>query len=532
MLDLMRRHAKSWIMKLLLFLIIVVFALYFGSMGGKQTAEAIATIDGKPIAYVEFQKEYQNLIEITQQRFKGMLTDELIKSLNLKQRALDNLIARAIITRKADELGIVVTDEDVRNSILTFPGFQRDGVFKEYLYRDLLQMNHMTPEEFEASHKQSILVEKMRELIQSGVFVTDREVLDLYEIRNEKINIQFVNIKAMDMAKNITPTDKDMEAFLKQNSDRFRIPEQMQLRYLSFTATDAASTVSLSETEILDYINQKKDNWQKTNAKPNDAAMKAMAIAELKQIKGMQTAAKKAKDAHDTIYQEENFPQFAAQNHYTVHTTDYFPLNQPPQAFKNITDFTKKLLDLQKNELAPVMSDGNGYYVFQLVEKKPAYTPALKDVEAKLKPIFIAVRAQRLAEEKAVSILNRLGKGENWSEVCAAGGLNISETGFFLPGEAIPRIGTSQELSDTLLQLTPNAPYPGKPFIVEGNTYIIRFVARESIHPADYEARKDNLKQGLLRFKQEDVIRSWLEANKVSMIKDGRLKVSKDVKDL
>ncbi|MCU0581191.1 MAG: SurA N-terminal domain-containing protein, partial [Syntrophales bacterium] len=249
MLDLMRRHAKSWIMKLLLFLIIVVFALYFGSMGGKQTAEAIATIDGKPIAYVEFQKEYQNLIEITQQRFKGMLTDELIKSLNLKQRALDNLIARAVITRKADELGIVVTDEDVRNSILTFPGFQRDGVFKEYLYRDLLQMNHLTPEEFEASHKQSILVEKMRELIQSGVFVTDREVLDLYKIRNEKINIQFVNIKVVDMAKNITPTDKDMEAFLKQNSDRFRIPEQIQLRYLSFTAADAAASVTLSETE-------------------------------------------------------------------------------------------------------------------------------------------------------------------------------------------------------------------------------------------------------------------------------------------
>ena len=40
-------------MKLLLFLIIIVFALYFGSMGGQQTAEAIATVDGKAISYVE-----------------------------------------------------------------------------------------------------------------------------------------------------------------------------------------------------------------------------------------------------------------------------------------------------------------------------------------------------------------------------------------------------------------------------------------------------------------------------------------------
>lgn len=532
MLELMRRHAKSWIMKLLLFLIIFVFVLYFGSMRGKQAAEAIAKIDGRTISYAEYEKEYQDLIEVTQQRLKGMLTDELIKSLNLKRRALDNLIARTIIIHKADEIGIAVTDEEVRNSILAFPGFQRDGIFKEYLYRDLLQMNHMTPEEFEASHKQSMLVEKMREMIQSGVFVTDREVFDLYRIRNEKVKIQFVTIKAADMVKNMTPTDKDMEAFLKQNSERFRIPEQIQLRYLSFPAADAAATITLSEAEITDYINQQQDNWKKSNPSLTDVAVRNRALSELKQTRGMQAAAKKAKDAHDTIYQEENFPQFAAQNHYTVQMTDFFPLNQPPHKFANITDFTKKLLDLQKNELSPVMSDGNGYYVFQLVEKKPAHLPALKDIESRLKPIFIGVRSQRLAEEKAVSLLGRLQQGEDWSKVCAANGLKISETGFFLPGESIPQIGASQELSDTLLQLTANAPYPAKPFIIEGNAYIVRFAGRENINPVDYEARKDNLKRGLLRFKQEDVVRSWLEANKASMLKEGRLKINKDVKDL
>lgn len=519
-------------MKLLLFLIIVVFALYFGSLGGKQTAEAIATVDGKAISYAEYEREYQDLMEVTRQRSKGMLTDELIKSLNLKQRAMDSLIARAIIIHKADELGIKVTDEEVRNSILSFRGFQREGVFREYLYQDLLRMNHLTPEEFEASHKKNILVEKIRELLQNGVFVTDREVYDLYKIRNEKINIQFVNIQAEDLGKGLTPSPKDLEAFLKQNGDRFRIPEQIQLKYLAFTSAETAAGVNLTDPEITDYVDRQKDTWRKTNSKLTDDAMRTMAISELKQIKGMQTAARKAKDAHDTIYQEENFSQFAAQNHYPVHTTDFFPLNQPPREFANISDFTKKLLDLQKNELSPVMSDGNGYYVFQLVVKKPSHIPLLKDVESKLKPIFVAVRSQRLAEEAALAILDRLRKGEDWQKVCTEKGLKIAETGLFLPGESIPQIGMSQEMSDSLLQLMPNAPYPEKPFIVEGNAYVIRYIARGNIDPVDYEARKDNLKMGLLRFKQEDVIRSWLEANKAAMIKDGRLKLSKDLKDL
>jgi len=532
MLELMRRHAKSWIMKLLLFLIIIVFALYFGSMGGQQTAESIATVDGKAISYVEYEREYQNLLEVTQQRFKGMLTDEIIKSLNLKQRAFDNLINRAVILRKADELGIKVTDEEVRSSILSFPGFQRDGVFKEYLYQDLLRMNHLTPEEFEASHKQNILVEKIRELLQNGVFVTDREVFDLYKIRNEKINIRFVKLQVADMAKEISPSEKDLEAFLKQNGNRFRIPEQVRLKYLAFTASDMASAASPAESEIADYVDRQKDTWKRNNPKLTDTAMRSMAIAELKQIQGMKDASRKAKDAHDTIYQEENFDQFASQNRYTVHTTDFFPLNNTPGEFANITDFTKKLLDLQKNEISPVMSDGSGYYVFQLLEKKPSHLPLLKDVAAAVREMYIASVSKRLALEKAQAILDRLKKGEDWQKVCAETGLASSETGLFLPGESIPQIGTSEEISDSLLPLTANAPYPEKPFVIENNAYVIRFLASGNIDLADYEARKDNLKNGLLRFKQEDVIRSWLEANKAAMIKDGRLKISKDVKDL
>jgi len=532
MLDLMRRHAKSWIMKLLLFLIIIVFALYFGSMGGQQTAEAIATVDGKAISYVEYEREYQNLLEMTQQRFKGMLTDDLIKSLNLKQRALDNLVNRAVILRKADEFGIKVTDEEVRSSILSFPGFQRDGVFKEYLYRDLLRMNHLTPEEFEASHKQNILVEKIRELLQNGVFVTDREVFDLYRIRNEKINIRFIKLQASDLAKEISPSDKDLEAFLKENGARFRIPEQVRLKYLAFTASEMAFVADPSESDIADYVERQKDSWKRNNPKLTDVAMRGMAVAELKRIQGMKDASRKAKDAHDTIYQEENFDQFAAQNRYAVRTTEFFPLNNPPREFANIADFTKKLLDLQKNEISPVLSDGNGYYVFQLLEKKPAHLPLLKDVAPAVRAMFVAAESKRSALETAQAILDRLKKGEDWQKVCAEKGLASVETGLFLPGEPIPQIGVSEEISDSLLPLTANAPYPEKPFVMDGSVYVIRFLARGNIDPADYEARKDQLKNGLLRFKQEDVIRSWLEANKAAMIKDGRLKINKEAKDL
>ncbi|MDP2839153.1 MAG: SurA N-terminal domain-containing protein, partial [Syntrophales bacterium] len=125
MLDVMRRHARNWLMKLILGIIIVVFVFYFGSMGGRQRAERIAIIDGKPIVYADFQREYQNLIEVYRQRFGRGLTEEMLKELNLKRQALDNLVNQAVIMKKAEEMDIQVTDDDVKAAILSYPAFQR-----------------------------------------------------------------------------------------------------------------------------------------------------------------------------------------------------------------------------------------------------------------------------------------------------------------------------------------------------------------------------------------------------------------------
>jgi len=168
-----------------------------------------------------------------------------------------------------------------------------------------------------------------------------------------------------------------------------------------------------------------------------------------------------------------------------------------------------------------------------LLEKKASHIPPLKDVEVTVRDLYFAERSRELAAEIALRMIDRLKKGEDWQKVLAEKQLVSYETGYFLPGEDIPRLGPSEEISDSLLQLTSHSPYPDKAFRVGDGTFVvIRFIARGDIDPADYETRKAALKQGLLRFKREDVVRAWLEANKASLVKAGKLKIRKDVQDL
>src|SRR5664280_2034443 len=103
MLELMRKHARNWIMKVLLAIIIIVFIFYFGSMTGRQKADAIATVDGKIITYLEYEKEYRDLIDLYNRRTGGRLTEDMLKTLNLKQQALDKLVYQAILMKKAQD---------------------------------------------------------------------------------------------------------------------------------------------------------------------------------------------------------------------------------------------------------------------------------------------------------------------------------------------------------------------------------------------------------------------------------------------
>ncbi|HRR40543.1 MAG TPA: SurA N-terminal domain-containing protein, partial [Syntrophales bacterium] len=224
MLQFMRKHAKNWLMKVLLILIIIVFIFYFGSSTGRQKAGDIATVGDKTISFVEFRKEYENLLELYRRQYGENLTEEQLKRLNLKQVAVDNLINQAVILQKAMDLNIEVSDEEVRNFIFSIPTFQRNGVFDNRVYQQVLRSLKMTPEEFEVSQKMGMIAAKIEGLIRESVMVSDDEAFDIYRIQNEKTDLAFLKIPCEGYRSRVKASTEDLEKFLAEQGDSFRVP--------------------------------------------------------------------------------------------------------------------------------------------------------------------------------------------------------------------------------------------------------------------------------------------------------------------
>jgi peptidyl-prolyl cis-trans isomerase D len=531
MLDIMRKHAKNWIMKLLLGIIVVVFVFYFGSLREGDQADIIATIDGKAISYADFQREHQNLVDLYRNRLGSSLTEEQLKVLNLKEQAVDNLIKQAIITETAEELNIRVSDEEVRDYILSYPPFQRNNQFDKRVYEEILRLNKMNPENFEVMQRKILITKKLQALFISGVLVSDREVFDLYRLQNEKININFLKLSWKDYINEVKPTRPALETYLREHGDELRISEQIQVKFLSFQAADFASSVKIAENEIKDYYERNKERLAKVgNRQPLLKEVRERITAELKHISGMNLAGREAKKAHDTIYQQENFDAYAAGKGLKIHLSPLFTAGSIKPEFRSIADFSKNVFPLQKNEISRVLSNDTGYYLFQIAVRKPPYIPDLKEAEKEVASRYVEKEARLLCRKEAENLLERLKKGEELEKIAREKKIKAGVTGMFLPGSNIPELGASEQMTDALTQLSEAKPYPDKVFTINDNFIIVRFKERGKLDESNFSSRKEELKIIFQELKSSETINAWIEGVKGSLLKEGRLKITKDIK--
>jgi len=531
MLKFFRKHARGWFMIAVITMIIIVFVLYFGSSRGGRYTNAIAVVDKRIISEAELHDEYEKLLDIARLNFKEKLTPEVLKKMDLKTKAYHNLLNREIIIAKAADLKIQVSDEELRASILSMPMLQTDGTFDEMKYQHLLRLNRMTAQDFETFQRADLTANKIESFVREGVKISDKEAYDLYVLQNRKMNVNFLQISGADIKNKISPVESELEDYLKRNGNFFRVPEQIKIKYIFFTADSFSANIS--EEDIRNYYSSFKEKYKTKDGKetPLDKVRDDI-VKELRKTRGLQAAQAEARKAREEIYQENNMDAYGQKRNLIVRNSEFFPINKPPQEFASVNNFADTLLNVQKGDLSKVLSAENGYYLLQVADKQSSYVPKLNIIENQVRQHFIESESMIRAGKEAKSILERLKAGESFEKIASEKGLTIHETGLFQPGNVIPKIGENPDAVQILMQLSSGKPYSEKPLLINNTYFILKFKETSKPDNQAFEAQKEIYKKLLTAMKQEEAMQTWLEGNKAAMIKEKRVKIKKKVEDL
>ena len=261
MLYLMRKHATSWIIKLVLSAIVIVFVFWGVGSFREEQVNRVAEVNGNVIKIDQYYDAYNNLIEGYKRQFGDNFDESMLDALNIKQQVVNTLIERELILQEAMRLNVRVTNDELAKSIQSISYFQKDGIFDNRYYINVLRRNRMSPEQFEASQRQSLLLGKLRELVMGSVKVSDEEARVWFDYNNEMVNLDYVAFES-DSYTDIAPTQEEIETYYEANKDDYKTELEIKVAYLLFAKDKYKPEITISDERIEMYYESNKSDFE------------------------------------------------------------------------------------------------------------------------------------------------------------------------------------------------------------------------------------------------------------------------------
>ncbi|MEE9207687.1 MAG: peptidylprolyl isomerase [Gemmatimonadota bacterium] len=264
------RDNTRWMMAAAMFL----FAgwLVFDWVANRDAASAtgvnpvIGVVNGEEIRYGQFSRILEGGLAAA--RSGGILNDE--QRYQVEQSSWDQLVDQLLIEQEIARLGIEVTDEEIRQAfrlspppdLVRYPAFQTDGQFDYAKYQQFFAdptVDEAVLLQIENYYRATLPRLRLAELLQDGVYMSDRELWRIYQDRNETAAVEFVSISPAGEVSNdsVKVAEDAIEAFYDENLDDFRRPAQATVHVVSFstepTVEDTAAARELAAT-IRDQI--------------------------------------------------------------------------------------------------------------------------------------------------------------------------------------------------------------------------------------------------------------------------------------
>lgn len=167
-------HNYPWLIKSIMGILALVFVVTMGWWGFDEKAgNAVADVGDLSVSRDEFKRAFEFMYRSYKEKGAGDIKEE-----TFKQIVIDQLIESRLWVIAARDMGLTVSDTDLRDVIIQIPDFQKNGAFDPDLYRRLLAANHWTPSAFEAMQQQEILAGKARLIVRDSVALTPWEIAE------------------------------------------------------------------------------------------------------------------------------------------------------------------------------------------------------------------------------------------------------------------------------------------------------------------------------------------------------------------
>lgn len=404
MLDFVRRHARSWVLKVALVLIILVFIFWGGYTYRARHETEMARVGDYYISVLEYNNAYTDMIENYRRQLGGAFSDELLAKLNLKRQALDGLILHHLILKGAGKIGFSATADEIRQKIMEFPVFQEEGRFDKRRYEAVLREMRLTPEMFERQIADDIVIRKAESFIKNRAIVTEKEILADHHFNRDQVRVAYVLFDPKSFEDRVAVEPAALATFYEANQNRYMEPEKREISYVLLGTEELAKDIAVSGEETRGYYDEHVDQYKHSQEvqarhilfrlKP-DAPPSEVDKARAQALKVMDEA-KKGKDFSELAKkysQDEGTAKKGGE-------LGYFSAKQMEPAF------SKAAFELKPGEISDPVRTPYGFHIIKVENVRAARTVPFDEVKGEIEKNLKLQKAQDVSFAKARDLLD------------------------------------------------------------------------------------------------------------------------------
>jgi peptidyl-prolyl cis-trans isomerase D len=508
MLRILREHASSWMLKGILVLVAVTFISWGGySFFREKRVTYVAKVNRTTIEWREYNEAFQNAVKQYRDALGPSFSEKMIEELGLKEKIVDGLIDKILILQEAKRLGLSIPDEELREAIESVPAFQVNGQFDRRNYERFLRLNRMTPDEFEQSQRENLLISKAVSLIKTNEGkVSEEEVLDIYLFENERIDLTFLKIAPDSFKSQVNVNDSEMKDYYEKHREEFRIPAFSQIQYLLFRPSDFESKIQVSPDEIKRYYDLRKDTFKiPKQVRVRNLLIKAGPQESPDQL---ETKKKKAEEILEKAKKTKDFGSLARQVSEAENASKGGDLGWVQKGMLG-EQIESILFSMKPGELSGVLPGRDGFLIFKIEEVKEEKQKPFEEVKAQILQTLKKEKAKAEASRKADDAFYSLFRSRDLEGYAKEKNVPIKTTGLFKEGDEIPEIGRnplfySSASSLKVGEISPVVDIPP-------NYYVLKQVNKKDSRVSPLDEVKEDVRRKVIETKAEAQARQVAE---------------------
>ena len=407
MLNALRKNAGSWVVKVLLLLLVVSFAIWgIGDIfyGGSQNP-TVATVGDAEIPASELADTFNRAVANLQRQLGPEFDRERAIQLGVMQQALQDLIRQRLISLRANEMGLAVPDDALRTLVTEDPVFQTGGQFDRSRFEQLLRASGLSEDAYLASLRQQVVRAALTGSLTGPVKAPPALVEAIYRYRNEQRRGHYVPVPIESITDVPAPSQEQLAQFHEAHQAQFTAPEYRALTFVTLEPEDLIDEIEVSEEDVAAAYQSRIEEFRT----PERRTVEQLLASEQATIER----------AAERLAGGATFEQVASEiEGVSVDQLGVVSRGDLP------ADFEEAIFALPEGEVSDPVNSAFGWHVFRVTEIQPEQTVPLAEAREQLARELALEEARERLPDFAAQLDDELAAGTDLKEAARVLGLD------------------------------------------------------------------------------------------------------------